>query len=93
MVSPKRIEVKTKKLTVGAMLGILTIVGSILIGGSNFGELRSATRTNAKAILEHRIHLESLAIALRKENMENMRTVAKMSSDIEWIKRDLQGRL
>ena len=93
MVSPKRIKDQTMKLTVGTMLGILTIVGSILIGGSNFGELRSATRTNAKAILEHRIHLEALAVALRKENMENMRTVAKMSSDIEWIKRDLQGRL
>jgi len=81
------------KLTVGAVLGIDTIVGSILIGGSNFGELRSATKTNAQAILEHRLNLETQTIALRKESMENMRIVAKMSADIEWIKDNIQRRL
>lgn len=74
------------------MLGLSTIIGTLLLGGSTFGELRSATKINAQNILEYRLNLETLAIALRKESSENMHIVAKMSADIEWIKRELQGR-
>lgn len=92
---------KDMKITVGLVLSILTIVGTLLIGGANFGELRSATRINAQAILEARMELDkqnaqirnendSRAIELRKESMENMRIVAKMSADIEWIKEKLR---
>lgn len=91
------------KLTVGLVLSILTIVATLLIGGANFGELRSATKTNAQAIQEYRLDLEAKfagvrhdndnrAIELRKESMENMRIVAKMSADIEWIKDNIRRR-
>lgn len=89
------------KITVGVLLSIATLVGTILVGGANFGELRSATKTNAQSIQEYRFELESKAveirrenteraIELRKESMENMRIVAKMSADIEWIKDNIR---
>lgn len=91
------------KITVGSVLAIVTLIGTILIGGANFGELRSATKTNAQSILEYRMDLESKALQLRqeaarnaaeirKESMENMRVVAKMSADIEWIKDNIRRR-
>lgn len=80
------------KLTVGSVLAIVTLVATILIGGSNFGELRSATKTNAQTILEYRLNMETQAVNLRSESMENMRIVAKMSADIEWIKDNIRRR-
>jgi len=92
---------KTMKVTVGLVLSIVTLVGTLLIGGANFGELRSATKNNAMAIQEYRYDLEKQftqirmendvrAVELRKESMENMRVVAKMSADIEWIKDNIR---
>ena len=91
------------KLTVGTALAIITIIGTIMVGGSNFGELRAITATNKQTILEYRLDLESKALelrqeatrnanAIRKESMENMRIVAKMSTDIEWIKENIRRR-
>jgi hypothetical protein len=91
------------KLSVGTVLAIVTLIGTILIGGANFGELRSATKTNSHTILEYRMDLERSALelrtearvnanAIRKESMENMRIVAKMSADIEWIKENIRRR-
>lgn len=85
------------KITVGMAVSIITIVGTLLIAGANFGDLRSATKSNSEKIMEYRYELEQRTVAiredndrraieLRKESMENMRIVAKMSADIEWIK-------
>jgi len=91
------------KITVGLVLSIVTIIGTILIGGANFGELRSATKTNAEKIQEYRYDLESKfvqvrmenerrSLELRKESMENMRIVTKMSTDIGWIKDNIRNK-
>ena len=85
------------KLTLGMVLTGITIIGTLLIGGSNFGELRSRTKSNSDKIQEYRYELEQRtseirlendrrANELREESMENMRVVTKISTDIEWIK-------
>jgi len=78
------------KLTVGTILAIVTLIGSILIGGANFGELRALTNGNSEKILEQRLRMQQTAIEIRRESMENMRVVAKMSTDIDWIKESIR---
>ena len=91
------------KLSVGTLLAIVTLIGSILIGGANFGELRSQTRTNKSYNIESRIMLENrtnavrsemvnMSADLRKENLEVLRLVSEMNADIRWIKQILTNR-
>ncbi len=70
----------------GLILSGLTIISTLLIGGATFGDLRNSTKTNTVKIKEFE-HWEE---QFRKESMENMKIVSKMSSDIEWIKTTLQ---
>ena len=78
------------KMSVGSILALVTLIGTILVGGSNFGELRAMTNNNTLKIQEQRMRMEETAIELRRESLENMRVVAKMSADIEWIKETLR---
>jgi hypothetical protein len=88
------------RLTVGTLLAIVTLIGSILLGGAQFGDLRSSTKANQNSIFESRVLNKEVAkdiryemkesnLELRRENMENLKLVAEMRADIGWIKRTM----
>ena len=91
------------KLSVGSLLATITLIGSILIGGANFGELRSQTASNKSYNIDSRVMFENRSVAirnemstlsasLRSENMEMLKLVAQMNSDVRWIKHILSEK-
>jgi len=71
------------KLSIGTLLALVTLIGSILIGGANFGEVR-ATVTEQK---ERMAGLEDRFNGIEKYIQENNAMLARLSNDMEWIKR------
>jgi CO dehydrogenase nickel-insertion accessory protein CooC1 len=89
------------RITVGLVLSIVTLIGTLLVGGSNFGELRSATKVNARMIKENREHVDKVIVIIRKEDKDRETTfrkeaveitwiIAQISADIEWVKEQLR---
>ena len=73
-------------ISIPLLLAIVTLIGSILIGGSNFGDLRTQTRINSEAVVLNRERIIQLDLRLRSELLKSMEDVATMKSDLRWIK-------
>jgi hypothetical protein len=70
------------KAKMGMIVAIVTIVGSILVGGANFGELKAT-------VAQHEIRLKAIEgqLALITENTQKISEgTARMSTDLSWIK-------
>lgn len=76
------------KLSIGTLLAIVTLIGSILIGGANFGEVRGSVNEHGKRIdsVENRVKtVEDHIIEM------NNRTI-KIATDLDWIKITLSSK-
>ena len=73
------------KLTVGTLLAIITLIGSILIGGSNFGSLRADATNNAINIIETKMELIRLKDNTREELRSTKVILANMSKKMAVI--------
>ena len=71
------------------VFSMATLIGSILIGGSNFGDLRTQSRINSENIAINRERLVNLEIRLRSELLKSFENIATMRSDIRWIKESM----
>ena len=74
------------KFTLGAAVAVATLIGSILIGGINFGELRGN-------VADHKNRLDDLQERVR-ELEEEQKANVRVINDLEWVKRalDRKGR-
>ena len=71
------------------IFSMATLVGSILIGGSNFGDLRTQSRINTENININRERIINLDLRLRSELLKSFENIATMRSDIRWIKESM----
>ena len=70
------------KFSMGALLALVTIIGSILIGGANFGEVRGRMTEHASRIdsIEKRIE------GLEENTFDMNKRTVQILTDLEWIK-------
>lgn len=84
------------RFTIGSCLAIVTIIGSILIGGSTFGDLRATTETNTKTLMENRLELREMATGYEKDyryTHEILSTIASELSVLNEVLRRLEKKL
>ena len=70
------------KLSIGTLLALVTLIGSILIGGANFGEVRGTVTSHTQRLcaVEDRIKtVEDHIIEMNKRSVE-------IATNLEWIK-------
>lgn len=71
------------KLSIGTLLALITLIGSILIGGANFGEVR-ATVEEQKSRMSN---LENRFTTIEDYMRQNNAMLSKLANDMEWMKR------
>ena len=71
------------KLSIGTLLALVTLIGSILIGGANFGEVR-ATVEEQKVRMSR---LEEQFTGIDQYIRDNNAMLARLANDMEWMKR------
>ena len=76
------------KISMGVIVAIVTMVGSILIGGANFGEVRGnvSEHTNRLNALDDR--MKTVEGVVQEMNSRSI----KMATDLEWIRGALVER-
>ena len=74
------------KTNIAVIAALVTLIGSILIGGITFGDVRGATAANARAITEQRERFNGLEINMRE--ISN-RTI-EIANDLKWLKERLK---
>lgn len=76
------------RISIGVIVAICTVVGSILIGGANFGEVRGSVDEQSRRIDS----LDTRMITIEEHIREiSIRTV-KMDTNLEWIKEALDNK-
>lgn len=80
------------KINITVAVGIITLIGSILVGGSSFGDLSSQTKMHAIGIEHNRERIVELDLRLRSELLKAIEHVAEMRADIRWIKEALDQK-
>ncbi len=71
------------KLSIGTLLALVTLIGSILIGGANFGEVRATVEEQNKRM----IMMEERFSGIEQYIRDNNAMLAKLGNDMEWMKR------
>lgn len=70
------------KFTLGTILALVTLIGSILVAGTNFGEVRGSVLGHT-----HRINAVENRIKTIEEHIVEMnKRSIKIATDLEWIK-------
>ena len=70
------------RISIGVIVAICTIVGSILIGGANFGEVRGSVNEHSRRIDS----LDTRMLSIEESIMEIHARTIKMDTNLEWIK-------
>lgn len=66
-------------------------MGSILIGGSNFGELRSTSSSNRTTISELKNTTDIKFVALQNEIITLGKEIIAMRTDLKWIRDTMEN--
>lgn len=73
------------KITIGSILSLITLIGSILIGGIHFGGLKANVSNNSLNIVEHTKELNRVENEMIASNIETKGLISKMHEDIAVI--------
>lgn len=71
------------KLSIGTLLALVTLIGSILIGGANFGEVRATVEEQDKRMMQ----IETRFTGMERYIQDNNAMLARLGNDMEWMKR------
>ena len=74
------------KLSIGTLLALVTLIGSILIGGANFGEVRATVEEQDKRMNQIEDRFTNIETYIRDNNA----MLARLANDMEWLKRTNQ---
>lgn len=73
---------KFSNVGLAAGLSLITIIGSLLLGGSNFGSMRAVASINSLNIIDNRENIEQIELSMYRCQMEAKDMLAELNTEM-----------
>ena len=78
------------KIKLGSVLALVTLIGSIWIGGENLGDARARIRSCEKLIEQQRIELQTLHNHSILDHSLTHEQLVKLQTNMKWLIREVE---